>query len=138
MSAREGTPQDDPWKPVLSEDGVRYCSRRCGFGCTKAAHDLAVEKAEALAKRMGEGWHPRVWENGDWYYEVRKGVAVVMPTGQGRMHVAFINTSPQFIAHSTDPVEALRKAFGEAEQDLEQRVRQMAVLRGQMRDLIKR
>jgi len=42
--------------------GPIYCAPACGGGCTKAAYDAAVRKSRALAKRMGKGWVPYVWE----------------------------------------------------------------------------
>ena len=49
-----------------------FCSPKCGHRCTKARHDLAWQRARALAKRLGDGWEPRVWENMGWHYDVKK------------------------------------------------------------------
>lgn len=63
---REDTEDRRGWEPVLN--GRIYCSPRCGGNCTKEAFDHATTRADALAKRAGPGWVPRVWENLGWYY----------------------------------------------------------------------
>ena len=70
---------DEPngWTPV--RDGDLYCSPRCGFRCTWQAYQDAVAGANALCALLGPtgDWKPRVWENGGWYYEARRGEARV-------------------------------------------------------------
>lgn len=63
-------PLDDPkgWVPILR--GKIYCSPRCGGNCTLAAFQAATVAAEKLAKRLGPGWTPDVWENVGWHYKV--------------------------------------------------------------------
>lgn len=105
------------WKPVLR--GNIYCSPACGASCTKAAHDEAVKKAKALAKRMGKGWKIRVHENLGWFYAVVKGepmiysagfLEIIPPHRPGDTYTAWVQSSPQFIVHDKDPKIALRKA----------------------------
>lgn len=62
----------DKWQPRALPGGI-YCSPRCGCRCTRADHDKAQKKARDLAARLGDGWTPRVWENGGWHWEVAKG-----------------------------------------------------------------
>ena len=64
----EKIPERKPlsWKPQLN--GEIYCSPACGGGCTKAAHDDAKKNAAELARQVGPGWTPRVWENLGWHY----------------------------------------------------------------------
>lgn len=68
--------EDDRWTPVAQPGGI-YCSPRCGGGCTREAFDAAAAAAEALAKRLGRGWKPHVWENLGWHYEAVKGESTV-------------------------------------------------------------
>lgn len=70
------------WTPVL--DGARFCSPRCGNGCTKAAYDQACESANALAARMGYRWEVEIWENCGWNYCVKNGPATITPEHDGR------------------------------------------------------
>jgi hypothetical protein len=63
---------DGGWTPRNLPGGI-YCSPRCGCGCTKVAFDTANKDARALADKLGDGWIPRVWENGGWHWEVAKG-----------------------------------------------------------------
>jgi hypothetical protein len=60
------------WTPQRLPGGI-YCSPRCGCSCTKAAYDTANQKAAELCAQLGDGWRPRVWENGTWHWEVAKG-----------------------------------------------------------------
>jgi len=51
-------------------DGT-YCSQRhCGLGCTRAQYDNVQDAAAALARRLGPGWSPVLWENLGWHYKV--------------------------------------------------------------------
>lgn len=116
--------EEKAWKPVLRQDGT-YCSPRCGFKCTKANHDEAQRKGEELAKRMGQGWRARVWENGMWHYSAVldiDGVGVSVHHGYepGKArdghregideYTCYLNTNPQFIGRDTDPCKAFAKA----------------------------
>jgi hypothetical protein len=55
------------WTPVRRGDA--YCAPSCGAGCTFAAYELAVQRAEHLSAQLGDGWTYRVWENMGWFYE---------------------------------------------------------------------
>ena len=63
MEVKERKPLS--WKPRLQ--GEIYCSPACGGGCTKVAHDAAKKQASELAKQLGKGWKPHVWENLGWF-----------------------------------------------------------------------
>lgn len=102
-------------RPVLR--GGIYCSPWCGHNCTKATYDECVKESTALARRMGKGWKPYVWENLGWHYRVFKGGSIAHHTGileitvrAGCDYTAWIQTTPQFIVSSNDPKVALRKA----------------------------
>ena len=101
--------------------GGIYCSPRCGGRCTRREFDRATAEAAALAKRMGEGWEPRVWENLGWHYEVHKGAAVIHVTidrnAKGSPVVGYwadIQTAKQFIADAKEPEDALGFAIQDA------------------------
>lgn len=83
---------NEGWTPV--QRGEIYCSPRCGHGCTRAAYDRAVTEADELAKRMGDGWLPVIWENGGWHYKVIKGVATI------RVHVDHRPGGPEATSYS--------------------------------------
>jgi hypothetical protein len=63
------------WTPV--RNGEVYCSPACGHKCTYKAFEYATAGAAALIAELGEGWMPRVWENGGWHFEATKGTARV-------------------------------------------------------------
>lgn len=47
----------------------RKCAKWCGRGCTVGMYLDAKEKGAALAKKLGKGWKPRIFENLGWHYE---------------------------------------------------------------------
>src|SRR5271170_7592802 len=59
------------WKARTQSGGI-YCSPACGARCRQAAYDRAKVESAALAKRLGQGWQPVVWENMGWYWSVEK------------------------------------------------------------------
>lgn len=107
--------EEKAWKPVLRQDGT-YCSPRCGFKCTKAAHDEAQRNAKLLVTALGPGWKPRVWENGGWHFEVVIDSAevdcrVMPPTRNREQYICYLNTSQQFIAKADTPHEAVAESL---------------------------
>ena len=118
--------KQDRWKPV--KRGKTYCSPACGMGCTEAAHCKAVNESKALAKRMGKGWRPKVWENLGWHYVVQKGkpdgifgnghIEITPPSVPGDIYTAWIQTHPQFIVSHKDPKIALSKAIKELDRHI--------------------
>lgn len=50
--------------------GALYCAPACGGGCTRAAYERAVSESKKLAKHLGKGWRPEVWENLGWHWKV--------------------------------------------------------------------
>lgn len=112
---------EDRGIPVLTGD--QYCSASCGFGCTRAAYQRATEEADSLAKRLGGGWRPYVWESCGWHYVVKCGICDISPVLGGKQNClsgdwdvvgyrAWIQTKPQFISESgKTPEEAFRNAL---------------------------
>ncbi len=60
------------WEPIRK--GEIYCSPSCGGKCTWSAFKRAHANGKALAKRLGNGWKVRVWENLGWHWEVTNKV----------------------------------------------------------------
>lgn len=116
---------DKGWTPVRR--GSIYCSPRCGGECTWKAFRAATDNAASLAKRMGGGWHPRVWENLGWHWRIECGPADA-PFGRigcdgyrkydaevraGYMlgpHAGSSSTSLQFWGKGTTPEKAIEAA----------------------------
>lgn len=108
---------------TLSREPIRsgpiYCSPSCGLKCTWAAYEKAVADSSDLAKDLGEGWEPRVWENLGWHYAVKTldgrvnlhpgGVAP--QTGRVVSYSAFVSPRPsiggKWSATASTPAEAL-------------------------------
>jgi hypothetical protein len=59
---------------------------------------LAEKEATALAKVLGQGWKPKVWQNSGWHCCVVKGPVAVYPNPEG-----------QFICRITDKPEGPHK-----------------------------
>lgn len=76
------------WKARRS--GPLYCSPACGGKCTWAAYTRANASAAALAKRLGIGWKPRVWENLGWHYEVLDSSKILRVSRYGDTYTAAI------------------------------------------------
>lgn len=116
-------------KPIA--DGERYCSPRCGFGCSRAGFDRATDEARLLATRLGGAWKPEVWENGGWHYRATNGEhAIHVKTVGSRLddlwtvtgywadlrfqELPMFNNGIQVIAHADDPNDALGFAVQDA------------------------
>lgn len=54
--------------------GPRFCSPACGAGCTWDAYSKARRSAAKLARELGKGWKPDVWEWEclGWHWQVVK------------------------------------------------------------------
>lgn len=59
------------WTPRRMQPGDLYCSPACGGRCTWAAYQKAKKDANALARKLGKGWVPKVWENLGWWYKAQ-------------------------------------------------------------------
>lgn len=70
-SAKSNSQRD--WAPVEKDNGV-YCAPACGCGCLKVDYERCHQQAaviQAELKELGLGdWQIRVWENGDWHWEL--------------------------------------------------------------------
>ncbi|MEB7891012.1 hypothetical protein NGK36_17215 [Hafnia alvei] len=98
------------WVPVLR--GKIYCSPACGFGCTKEQYDRAMVAAESLARRLGEGWMAKVWENGSWNYSAVNHVACIKPPfSAGGQYLCIIRTNSNITTTDLDPIKAYQKAL---------------------------
>jgi hypothetical protein len=75
------------WKAVRK--GPRYCAPACGGGCTVTMYNAAVLGSRELAKRLGAGWEPHVWENLGWHYKA------ISPCGRIKVHPYIIGCRAQ-------------------------------------------
>jgi len=66
---------------VAVRRGSIRCAPFCGGKCTQAAFELATSRADALCKRLGKGWKPRVWENLGWH------CSVIGMSGHMKVHI---------------------------------------------------
>ncbi len=73
------------WTPV--HRGGVYCSPACGCGCRYSEYVRVKELAAKLAKHLGPGWSPVVWENSGWHgeaqLETEVGLMQVSPIAAG-------------------------------------------------------
>lgn len=112
----------DGWAPRSYPGGV-YCSPLCGGRCKRADYDAAHRAANDLAKRMGDGWTPSVWENLGWHWSVEKGAMTIRQWGDQFTAQFDISDSPvvQVFADAETPEDALGFALQEA-RGLERRI----------------
>lgn len=83
------------WTPV--RNGGVFCSPGCGRGCTWMEHEQALEDAHRLAKGLGPGWKPEVWENMGWHFRA------VSDDGRWKVHGAYAGGRDGFHAFLGDP-----------------------------------
>jgi hypothetical protein len=57
--------KDLSWKP--DRLGSCFCSPACGRGCTIKEYETALKEATRMAKSLGQGWKPKVFENLGWH-----------------------------------------------------------------------
>lgn len=104
------------WTPRHHQLGI-YCSPACGGRCTRVAYEEAVTEAAKLARHMGAGWSPEVWENSGWYFKAHKGLADIHCNSyrsEGvKSYTIFFNTMPQVVKRGVTPEEALGLAIAE-------------------------
>lgn len=116
------------WKP--RRRGEKYCAPACGRGCLKSEHDEALANAKRLAKLLGPGWKPTVWENLGWYYCAKFGGTKVHGGRGFKGFTAYIGDrdSPggTWYAHGDSPREALEGAISAALIDIEERNTRLA------------
>lgn len=99
------------WKP--KRRGEIYCSPACGGDCTYAAFQKAKRDAEKLAKIMGRGYKPYVWENMGWHFKAYKGKIEVCPMSFTKGFTVVVQTNPQFMTQGKNPKLLVKKALAE-------------------------
>lgn len=115
--------------------GAVYCAPFCGRGCTHAEYRRAVRRARILAKRLGEGWQPEVWENLGWHYKAVSplGGIKVHPIAGSSSYVAFYGepgrAGGSYTVDHADPVEAVREVLQRVRRHARGMVRQLRVER---------
>ena len=109
----------DRWTPI--RDGAVFCAPACGHKCKLADFERATASATALVAELGEGWLPRVWENGGWYFSAGKGAATVDYSESCGHFTASIdagqfgNRHEQFSAEGNSPRAAMEAVLAEVE-----------------------
>jgi len=100
-------------RPAVRRGSI-YCAPWCGANCTWAAFQEATKRGEALAKLLGDGWKPRVWENMGWFYEVTNGILEVK-TNRRRgktTYSAWCQSNPQVIGDYYSTPQAAIRSLG--------------------------
>ncbi len=120
-------PEALSWEP--KRDGRRYCAPACGRGCTEVEYERAKANAAKLAKALGAGWEPLVWENLGWHWGASaphiRVLGFMFKSRAPNKYSAWLHMAPegsggqQWTAESDDPCEAVRKVVSEARDDLD-------------------
>lgn len=95
--------------------GRVYCSTACGKGCTFAEYQRAKQHGRALAKRLGKGWKPRIWENLGWHYTAKRGPIEVYPRIKSYW-ANLILVGKQFTGEAREPELAVIRAIDKAKE----------------------
>lgn len=68
-----------------------------------------MKAAQALAKRLGEGWSANIFENMGWHFQVAKGVCAISKSKHGRktVYTVYFNSARQFVVTAGTPEQAL-------------------------------
>lgn len=117
-------PAPPSWKPrAYRLDHVdRFCSAACGRHCTSVEQFKATTSAEALARRLGKGWTPFVWENLGWHYRVVSPCKRISVNEGERRYGAFLGDrgeiAHQWSAHASKPELAVARVIRAAKVDL--------------------
>ncbi|KKL25037.1 hypothetical protein LCGC14_2409320 [marine sediment metagenome] len=106
------------------DKGGRYCAPACGRGCTAREHDLAEAKAEVLARALGPGWEPEVWENLGWHYSVQSPCKRLSVSPSLGSFMAFLGEpggiGGRWSAHGETPQEAIKAVIAVAVAEYEE------------------
>ena len=96
------------WTPRELPGGF-YCSPRCGGHkgfCRKSDFSKATKDAAALARSLGDGWEPVVWENLGWHWRVEKGFVEVWRDKDGT-YSCWLQGEKQFMADAETAEDAI-------------------------------
>jgi hypothetical protein len=77
--------------------GRIFCAPACGRGCTAHEHRGAVHNAAALAKSLGPGWTPHVWENLGWHYAAISSCGRIRVLPNHRGYHAFLGAADGYM-----------------------------------------
>jgi len=80
------------WK--AKRKGDVYCAPACGRGCTYEEYMRAKTEATMVARELGPHWRPYVWENQNWYWDVRSGDFRATRRGLWHWHVQLEHDEP--------------------------------------------
>ncbi len=94
---------------------TRRCATWCGRGCTEEEYQQAIRSSHALAKRMGKGWKPNVWENLGWHYAVVSPCRRLKVHPCGRSFTAYLGEPDcpggRWAEHGSTPKAAVRNVL---------------------------
>lgn len=89
------------------------------FDCLHQDYLEADALSRQVASALGDGFQPRTWDNGGWYWEVTKGIARVSP-GVGQAFYCSLNfretggSTLNIVAGADKPEDALGLAVQQA------------------------
>ena len=101
--------------------GDQFCSPACGHGCSFVAYELAVQESKKLAKELGKGWRPVVWENLGWHWKAAKPYFSVH--GMADHYSVYLDTDRDsgaglWCADAKTPHAAVRKVIRKVHREL--------------------
>ncbi len=127
MARKRNHPKALSWRArhYVKDHVGRYCAPACGFHCKVEDYVKAEQRAKTLARRLGKGWTPDVWENLGWHY------AVISPCGRIKVHpsisggdasLAFLgergSSGGRWSQHGATPEKAIANVIRSAKAEL--------------------
>lgn len=114
MDLKKQTMRD--WTPVRK--GAIFCSPACGGGCKREDYEIAIIKANALAKRctkeIGGEWVIHVHENLGWHWSViqKKTNIKISKGGYGNYYAAaFAGGTPIQVSLHPQTFDSPKEAY---------------------------
>ena len=102
---------------------TKRCAKWCGSGCTEEAYQKARRGGAALAKQLGKGWKPRVWENMGWHFAAVSSCGrLEVHSHGGRSFTAYLGEADQpggrWAEHGKTPKAAVKATVREGKREL--------------------
>lgn len=113
-------PKTLSWIPVRR--GPIYCAPACGGRCTWAAYQQALKASRDIARRLGPGWEPNVWENLGWHFNLKCGPMAVYPAIRKGKFIITMANGPYLDRVFTTPAAAVRAQCRALDRKIQQMV----------------
>lgn len=111
MAVRRAAEEEIRW--TATRRGAIYCSAGCGANCTWKAYCDAVKRGAAIARQLGKGWAPQIWENFGWHYCAIYASGTIRASKSSAGYTAYFgaNGGGRWTGFGATPIGAVRRAM---------------------------